>query len=548
MPASTPVRTTARMAAFIPGASPPLVKTAMRFINRYCSLMLRVRTVAALSFVFTGAFFAEYLPTFKRLRIPYDLAGYHYPLADYAFQALKEGRFPQWDAAIYSGTSFVGNIQAALFYPPMWLAFAANAGRRALSYQALEDLIFAHVWVAFLLCFLWLRRKGLADLACVLGAGVYAYSGYLCQQLQHLGLVAAYAWMPLGLWGIDDAVGQRRWQPLWKVTAASALCFLGGYVPMWVVFCVCMLSYAAWRWKALLGTGLALAASIPIVMVQLLPAWEAASLKVHELKYGWGVRDAEYVIASLLPNYFDYSLGADPNSVHQYLYLGAPAIAGLLWLVHSRRRQDLIGIGIMLGVALIFATNPGNLVWNVVKHSHLGAEVLRDWYFLAGVMLAMAGLAAFGLDAALRAKRTALPPWAAWSVTALLAAWVLRDLVLWSRGQQLTGWKSAIDAGVALTLCALALYILPGQGRAPRTVLAAALLVFAGTQYKVYGIGKHFNAGYSMARWDYSSGKFHVMDQQPYDEIRKHPEYRIAVDSPRPSLLDLRHYRLTSPP
>ena len=35
MPASRPARTTARMAAFIPGASPPLVNTAMRFIGSF---------------------------------------------------------------------------------------------------------------------------------------------------------------------------------------------------------------------------------------------------------------------------------------------------------------------------------------------------------------------------------------------------------------------------------------------------------------------------------------------------------------------------------
>jgi hypothetical protein len=79
--------------------------------------------IAALSFVFTYLFFIDYLAPLRRVHIPYDLEGFHHPLADYAFQAIRHGRFPEWDPTIYCGLSFAGNIQAALFYPPTWLLF-----------------------------------------------------------------------------------------------------------------------------------------------------------------------------------------------------------------------------------------------------------------------------------------------------------------------------------------------------------------------------------------------------------------------------------------
>ena len=53
--------------------------------------------------VFTWLFFAEYLSPFRRVHIPYDLEGYHYPLVDYAFQSLRQGRFPQWDWSAWCG-------------------------------------------------------------------------------------------------------------------------------------------------------------------------------------------------------------------------------------------------------------------------------------------------------------------------------------------------------------------------------------------------------------------------------------------------------------
>ena len=92
------------------------------------------------SLAFTWLFFAEYLSPLRRVHIPYDLEGYHYPLADYAFQSLRQGHFPHWDWSTYSGMPFAGNVQAALFYPPMWLLFLANSANEHLSYPELADV------------------------------------------------------------------------------------------------------------------------------------------------------------------------------------------------------------------------------------------------------------------------------------------------------------------------------------------------------------------------------------------------------------------------
>lgn len=187
--------------------------------NSHCNMekALQSQIVAAVSFIVNYLFFYEYLPPFKRVHIPFDLDGFHFPLVDYAFRSLRQGRFPEWDPSIYCGLSFVGNIQAALFYPITWVLFAANLGRERVLYVSLEILVILHVWLAFLLCFLWLRWKGLLLLPSVFGGAVLAYSGYMLMQLQHQGVVIGYAWMPLGLWAIDQAVKSQSWRPLWKL-------------------------------------------------------------------------------------------------------------------------------------------------------------------------------------------------------------------------------------------------------------------------------------------------------------------------------------------
>src|ERR1035438_4534591 len=175
--------------------------------------------VALLALIATYAFFYEYLPPFKTVYLYSDIAGYHYPLQRYAFQALKEGRIPQWDAAIYCGISYVGNVNAALFYPPTWLLYAAVWSLPRLPFKAVEAFAFLHVWGAFLLCYLWLRARA-GGLPSVLGAAVFACSGYTMWEFWHLGVLCALPWIPLGLWGIDEAAGRRDWRPLWKVAAA----------------------------------------------------------------------------------------------------------------------------------------------------------------------------------------------------------------------------------------------------------------------------------------------------------------------------------------
>ena len=451
------------------------------------NLRLRASAVAALSLAFTYLFFFEYLPPFRRVLLPFDLQSYHYPQLDYAFRALRHGTFPEWDPTIYCGQSFVGNINAALFYPPTWLMFAANLGRPSLSYQSLEDLVLAHVWLAFFLCYLWLRNKKLAELASILGAAVFAYSGYLLEQLQHLGLVAGYAWMPLGFWGIDQAIEEKRWQPLWKPMVASALCLLAGYPPTWFVFAVCMVSYAAWRWKVALGVVLAIAASLAIAAVQVLPTYEATAMKAFDPRYGFNIRDPEFYISYLLPNYFDFGMLTSQTAWKgNYLYLGAPAFLGLLALVRRRKWPDLVPSLAILAVSLVVAINPFDLVSGIVLRSSLLAQICRNWYFLAGVTLAAAPLTALGIDYCLSRNRRPVARWCVLLTCLLLAGWSARQMLVWFPlgSDFLTGWKSAIEPAITLALFSLAIFILPSQRGAARAWLVAAILLVVGVDYK----------------------------------------------------------------
>jgi hypothetical protein len=513
--------------------------------------MKRRAAVLFATLVFTWLFFAEYLSPFRRVHIPFDLEGYHYPLIDYAFQSLRQWRFPQWDWSSYAGMTFVGNMQAALFYPPAWLMFLASLGKDHVSYQTLQTFVLAHVWLGSVLCFCWLRARGLGSFACIAGAQVFAFSGYVCLQLQHQGLVTAFAWFPLGAWGIDEALRKQSWLPLWKLILASGLCFLTGYPPMWVVFAVTMVAYATGRLQVryVAAAVAALLCSLCLAMVQILPAWDAARLMETTENYGSGIQDPSFFVSYFLPNYFNFGLSVPvmTNFGMEYLYLGAPGLIGLVLLIRFRQFRTALPALLVLLATVILLTNPFDLVWGLIRHSALLSSLVRSWYFLAGPAFTVALLSAVGIDALLkRSQAQRISEASRLGATAVLLVWSAWELWRWSHQGFPSGWNSAWITIVTLTLFAAALYCLRGAPTRGKPILLVALILFSGIDYKVFGTSKRFNASVQPAP-SFHSDRFPNMDPSAYQEMRANTQYRVLLDQTAPIPAIASHWGVRTP-
>ena len=516
---------------------------------------VRVLPAALLSLLFTYFFFIEYLPPVRHVHIPYDLQGYHYPENDYAFLAVRHGRLPEWDPTIYCGMSFAANVQTQLFYPPMWLLYLANWQRERMSYLTLEVFDLLHVWLAFLLCYLWLRRRNLLTLAATIGAGIYAYGGYLMLNIQHLGLVSAYAWVPLGFMGIDEMLERRSWRPLWKLALASTFAFLAGYPPTWIVIAMCWLVYAAltrpFGWKPVAGVLAAIAVSLLLCGVQLLPAMETAGLKEKVAHYGTGSHELRYYLPYLFPNYFDYGIKKPvmTNYGYEYLYMGTAAMFGLFFLVRRFSLRDALPFLGILAASLIFFLNPFGLVWAVIGRSSMLADVVRSWYFLAGVAVAMAPLAAFGIDRFLRSGKRPAPGWTAGAVAAAVVIWSIVQIRIWlPSGEGFpAGLRSGLYPAVTLTLLTAAMLLYRAVHGAWKYAAVAAIMLAIGVDYKVFGTSLRMNAGEGdVDRTMRFMAPFPGMARQTYEEIHRNPEYRLILDQDSGST-DFRHYDLSTP-
>jgi hypothetical protein len=517
--------------------------------------------VAALAFLATYGFFCEYLPPMERVHIYSDIEGYHFPLQRYAFQSLKEGRFPEWDPSIYCGVSFVGNVQAALLYPPSWVMYAASWRRLRIKFKMLEDFVFVHIWLAYVLCYVWLRGRRLGKLASALGAGVFAFGGYMASQCVHVGVATGLTWMPLGLWGIDQAVEFGGWRPLWKTALASALCFLAGYPPTWIVFCVTTLVYALAsraHWRAALGVCGALAASVLLAMAQWWPMLEASSLSALSDKYGSGVYNWRAMIPYFVPNWFDANRGstAPYPADTVYLYLGLPALFAVGWAVRRGAWRPYVQPLAAALVCLAIATNPGWLVYNLMVRVPLLERSVQSYNFYEGVAAMAALITALSLDDFLGRARSgalasiSLP--ARWSMpvaTAALAGWAMRQWWIWGHGGRFaTGGRALAETALALTIFSGGMWVLRAETGARRAWLAAALLLMAFADYKVFGANRRFNTVDGDVDKLQNPIGIHGMNLTAYWALWTNRQFRIASDERGgPSSTDYRMWGLATP-
>jgi hypothetical protein len=176
----------------------------------------------------------------------------------------------------------------------------------------------------------------------VLGGMGFAFGGYMVSQNIHVGVVTGYAWTPLAWWGIDQFTRSKSFRPLWKVVAASALCFLAGYPASFVAFAVGTTAYAvAGCWRRGLTALTAIAAGLAVSAIQLLPAAEASGSKSFDPKYGSGVWDPLFYVNFVVPDWGGFKFG-DP---YMYLYLGVPCLFGIPWII---RRPDRAVVAVLV--------------------------------------------------------------------------------------------------------------------------------------------------------------------------------------------------------
>jgi hypothetical protein len=178
-------------------------------------------------------------------------------------------------------------------------------------------------------------------------------------------------------------------------------------------------------------------------------------------------------------------------------------------------------------------------------------DVVRRYNFLPGMVLAAALLGASAFDDALRTRNTDRS-----APRGLGLIWAAA-VVLWSGYLLVTnrfagGLGSAVYPAVALTLLLAGVAVVRFSRQQATTWASVAILLLVVSDYQAFGTNRRFNAVDGIVERNWKGDRrvggagLRGMDQEVYDEMLRHPEYRVGLFE-GPSVTDLRYYGLNSP-
>lgn len=374
-----------------------------------------------------------------RMRIPYDIGGFHMPLVAYIARCVRQGVFPFWEPYSYCGVPIHADLQAQLFYPVTWISILLgnlSAGRNL--FYWIEWLVPIHMILGGLFAFWLLRQIGVSTPAALFGGTVYQLGGYFASQAQHLGAICAGAWLPLVLlcvWQLSHKISIR-----WIAVLGIAIAFtiLAGFAASVAVVFVAgglfaivltISRRASWRSWAAIAAGFALGAGI--AAVQLVPTYQLTGLSVASERAqadGTGGGLPLQSLASLVvPNYYHIFTPFDPakftlpfNFTFLYAYCGILTLALLLLAPFLRRAPYARWFFALTIICALWMLGDATPAYRLV-FPHL-PRLVRGSLYAEFALLAFCLFAAMTAAVALGRLGSRAPQWILWGAALLTAA------------------------------------------------------------------------------------------------------------------------------
>ena len=351
-----------------------------------------------------------------------DLASFLYPTYQFASETLRAGHLPLWNPHLYGGTPFVADPQSGFLYPLNLILFLVLP---EITYQVLEGLGLFHFWWMGIGTYFLLRelpaQGRLSRWAALAGALAITFADPMLIHFGNLNLIAVVSWLPWVLWAFRRGERSESWH--WTALSGLLLGFgtLAGHPQMSLFIGLALvldtllylLLQPRWHGPAVLQAVARLASVIVIASLVaapvLWPAWEFAHYSSRAAwdyvqSVGYSLSPAQ-VIGLIVPGFFgrgpQFHWGPWERVEVGYIGLLPLVLAGLAVAIHRDRVLWRL-VGLALGTFVIalgvYALPHGWLTWLVPGLMQLRAPARM--LFITD--LALAGLAALGLDAALR--------------------------------------------------------------------------------------------------------------------------------------------------
>jgi hypothetical protein len=421
-----------------------------------------------------------------------------YPFVSNAVDTLRHERiWPLWNPNFFLGQPIFADPLNQTFYPVFWLLGLAFGAARGLALG-----LWLHALLAAGLTYGLLRAIGCGRRASLLGALVYALSGYMVTWFETPFWVSTLSWLPGIVWMFELAVRRRSWGFTAVAALMLGLTMLAGQYEFVLAFSLFLALYAAGRsleslrsgWRTALWPFIVLsvvfALGALLGAIQLVPS--AEFLQLSQRTISEGLRDpfpANQLVTLVVPNLF-----GNPANGGSYwgavdfaectIYAGGTALllgcaAPLVARQFFVRYLSVIGL-----ITLCFAVGgPGVSLLShvpVIRYASLHRSV-----FLVPLLVAM--LAAFALDAPeMRGRVVAI---------VCLVVGVFGAIAIWQNLGLLNGHWPQVSIAIwhSAGLLALMAAVLCLRGSFPNLRAYSDWLVISLVFADLYVFGSHFN-------------------------------------------------------
>lgn len=288
------------------------------------------------------------------------------PWTQFLYDSILEGIFPFWNPYNGFGVPFIANHQSAVFYPLNWLMFPFYflGGIKGLA-VGMTLLIPTHLSIAGLGMKSILKKINLSSFSQLIGAVVFAFSGYILTRLSFISMVSAFAWLPwiiyaiLHLKAIDD---RNSLKSILILAFLVALQLLSGHAQtsyysillgFGILFFYNFQSIQE-QLKKLLSYFISLLSSLLLAAVQILPTFEFLQNSQRSSEIGYEVAVSSSLWPGRLLTILFGNFWGNPN-YHRFLsggsfweeniYLGVFPIllfSILFWILIRKNRSHQI--------------------------------------------------------------------------------------------------------------------------------------------------------------------------------------------------------------
>lgn len=249
--------------------------------------------ILIVTLVIIGAIFYPVIFSLKLLGgESFDILSYYYPLKFHAVTSVQSGRIPLWNPYIFSGIPFQANMQTGIFYPLHVLSYIMpfNTG--------FSFFYIIHFMLAFLGMYLLIRDNMSDTVSGLIGALVYAFSGYMLVRIPqgHIVHHAGYSLIPLcTLLFTRMCRGGFTQGILFSLSLAMVL--LSGHIQPFIMLVLFLTAYVLSRLPAVKILPIVIS-SVPVLIaaIQLFPTGEYALYTSRSL---WDYRIASSYSLSL---------------------------------------------------------------------------------------------------------------------------------------------------------------------------------------------------------------------------------------------------------